>query len=198
MKYAILQSGGKQYVAREGESLEVDRLPVEKGEAVEFSEVLLVSDGKNIHVGTPRVEGARVKGRVLEEVKARKVVVFKYIPKERYRRKSGHRQRYTRVAIESIVAPEDGKAAEKSTPKAKDKAAEAKAKAAKKASEPKPKAEKKPGSSKPKAEKGKAATKKTGAKAGTAKRSSASAKKTSKSSEKKGGKSASSSKKKSQ
>ncbi|HHH82885.1 MAG TPA: 50S ribosomal protein L21 [Chloroflexi bacterium] len=178
MKYAILQSGGKQYVAREGEALEVDRLPVEKDETVEFCEVLLVSDGKNVHVGTPRVEGALVKGRVLDEVKARKVVVFKYIPKERYRRKSGHRQRYTRVVIESIVGPKDGKATAEAKPEAEKKAPAAKV-TGKKAAE-----------AKPKGGQGKSSAKKaaSGTKGGAAKKSTASTKKTRKPSEKKGDK----------
>lgn len=103
MKYALLESGGKQYVAREGEVIEVDRLPVELGEAIDFKDVLLVVENAKVHVGTPYVKGAKVRGTVAEQLKAPKVIVFKYIPKERYRRKRGHRQRFTRVAIDKIT-----------------------------------------------------------------------------------------------
>jgi large subunit ribosomal protein L21 len=103
MKYAILDSGGKQYIAREGETIEVDRLPLEIGKPVEFKDILLIADNGEVAVGTPTVKGASVKGRVLDHIKAAKIIVFKYIPKERYRRKQGHRQRYTRVSIEKIT-----------------------------------------------------------------------------------------------
>lgn len=102
MKYAILHSGGKQYVAREGETIEIDRLPLETGETVEFEEVLLSVDGSKVKIGKPFIKGAVVKGRVEAQIKGQKIVVFKYIPKERYRRKQGHRQRYTRVLIDEI------------------------------------------------------------------------------------------------
>jgi large subunit ribosomal protein L21 len=135
MKYAILDSGGKQYIAREGETIEVDRLPLEIGKPVEFKEILLVADNGNVEIGTPTLKGATVKGRVLDQVKAAKIIVFKYVPKQRYRRKQGHRQRYTRVMIDTINF---AKAASKKTePKA----------------EAKPKAEKKPTASKPAAKK---------------------------------------------
>jgi large subunit ribosomal protein L21 len=104
MKYAILDSGGKQYIAREGETIEVDRLPLEIGKPVEFNDVLLIADNGKISIGNPMVKGAKVKGRVVDQIKAAKIIVFKYVPKQRYRRKQGHRQRYTRVEIESIAA----------------------------------------------------------------------------------------------
>jgi large subunit ribosomal protein L21 len=103
MKYAILEHGGKQYVAEEGGRIEIDRLAQEVGKSVEFKSVLLVADGKKIEVGSPYVNGAKVKGKVLEHAKAKKVTVFKYKPKERYRRKQGHRQQLTRVSIEEVA-----------------------------------------------------------------------------------------------
>jgi len=111
MKYAVLETGGKQYIAREGEMIEIDRLPLEIGKPVEFNEVLLIVDGNSIQVGDPLVKGATVKGEVLDQIKAKKVIVFKYIPKERYRRKQGHRQRYTQVRISEIIAGGAKKAA---------------------------------------------------------------------------------------
>jgi len=105
MKYAVVKSGGKQYLAQEGQAIEVDRLSVEVGKRVELKDVLMVVDGKEVRIGTPLVDGARVKARVVDHVKASKVIIFKYIPKERYRRKAGHRQQYTRLMVEGIVLP---------------------------------------------------------------------------------------------
>jgi large subunit ribosomal protein L21 len=105
MKYAMFESGGKQYVARPGETVEVDHLPLNVGVKAEFNEVLLVSDGTTVRVGAPYVEGARVSASVVGQIRAPKVIVFKYIPKERYRRKAGHRQQYTRVEIQDILIP---------------------------------------------------------------------------------------------
>ena len=120
MKYAIVSSGGKQYIAREGEPIEVDRLALDIGKPVEFKEVLLAVNGSTIKVGTPLIKGASVKGKVLDQVKAKKIIVFKYIPKERYRRKKGHRQQYTRVSIDKITLPSAEKkaASKKETDKA--------------------------------------------------------------------------------
>jgi large subunit ribosomal protein L21 len=103
MKYAIIQSGGKQYRCEEGATVEVDRLPVEAGAAHTFTDVLLVSDEGNVKVGTPTVSGAHVTATVLEEFKAPKVIAFRYKAKERQRRKRGHRQIYTRLKIEKIA-----------------------------------------------------------------------------------------------
>jgi large subunit ribosomal protein L21 len=105
MRYAIVASGGKQYVAREGQSLEVDRLDRATGQTIEFSEVLLAADGEQVMVGAPSVSGARVVGTVQGEVRGEKIIVFRYQPKKRRRRKLGHRQTYTRVRIDQIDVP---------------------------------------------------------------------------------------------
>lgn len=105
MAYAVVASGGKQYVARPGETIEVDRLPMQKDEPVAFDQVLLLADDGEVQVGTPFVEGAKVTGKVAGQVKGPKIIVFKYKPKIRYRRKQGHRQLYTQVAIEEVVLP---------------------------------------------------------------------------------------------
>lgn len=102
MKYAIVESGGKQYKAVPGGTIDVDRLSKEIGEPVEL-DVLLYANDDEIQVGTPIVNGARVKASVAEQVKGPKLIVFKYRPKKRIRRKRGHRQQYTRIAIEDIV-----------------------------------------------------------------------------------------------
>jgi large subunit ribosomal protein L21 len=103
MKYAIIQSGGKQYRCEEGATIEVDRLPVAAGATHTFGEVLLVADEGNVKVGTPTVAGAQVTATALEEFKAPKVIAFRYKPKERQRKKRGHRQLYTRLKIEQIA-----------------------------------------------------------------------------------------------
>lgn len=105
MRYAIVASGGKQFVAREGEILEVDRLGRPEGEMYEFSDVLLAAEGDQVLVGAPVVDGARVRATLLKEVRAKKVVVFRYQPKKRRRRKVGHRQTYSRLRIDEIDLP---------------------------------------------------------------------------------------------
>jgi len=104
MKYAIVESGGKQYRAVEGESIEVDRLPVPAGEEVTLDQVLLLVDGETISVGTPKVADMNVFGKVSEHFKGPKVFHFKYSPKKRIRVKTGHRQNYTRLLVEQIGA----------------------------------------------------------------------------------------------
>jgi large subunit ribosomal protein L21 len=103
MKYAIVEDGGKQFRAVIGESIDVDRYPLEVGEEIDMDRVLLISDGDNVKVGTPFVKGAKIQATVLEHVKGPKVVVFRYKAKERIRTKTGHRQQYTRVRIDAIT-----------------------------------------------------------------------------------------------
>lgn len=102
MKYAIVESGGKQYKAVEGAMIEVDLLNAEVGEAVNLDNVLLLVEDEAVSVGTPSVKGASVSTSVVDHVKGPKLVVFKYSPKKRIRVKNGHRQQYTRLKIESI------------------------------------------------------------------------------------------------
>lgn len=102
MKYAIVEDGGKQYKAVVGSTIDVDHFPAEVGEQVDLERVLLLADGETVKVGKPLVEGAKVLASVHSQVKAKKVVVFKYKPRQRYRVKSGHRQKYTRLTIDSI------------------------------------------------------------------------------------------------
>jgi len=102
MKYAIVESGGKQYKAVEGETIDVDRLVVEPGTELKLEQVLLMVEGENITVGTPTINGISVLARVLAHIKGEKLTVFKYRPKKRIRVKTGHRQTYTRLLIEQI------------------------------------------------------------------------------------------------
>lgn len=102
MKYAIIESGGKQYKAVEGATIDVDLMDVEVGQEVKLDAVLLVVEDENILVGTPSVKGAQVATKVVDHIKGKKVDTFKYTPKKRIRVKTGHRQRYTRLIIETI------------------------------------------------------------------------------------------------
>lgn len=101
--YAIVQTGGKQYKVSVGQTIDTELLPGEEGSNVELEQVLLVSDGKKVTVGTPTVTGAKVVAEVMGNGKSDKVIIFKYKPKVRYRRMRGHRQPYTRLAIREIV-----------------------------------------------------------------------------------------------
>ena len=102
MKYAIVECGGKQYKAVEGEMIDVDRLVDEEGTKIDLERVLMVVDGDNYTVGTPEVDGVKVKATGDAHFKGPKVIVFKYHPKKRYRLKKGHRQQHTRLMIEKI------------------------------------------------------------------------------------------------
>ncbi len=102
--YAVIETGGKQYKVTEGQTIEVEKLPHEIGETVELDRVLLLVDGDKVVAGTPTVEGAVVSATVLRQDRRRKVIVFKYKARERYRRKKGHRQAFTRLRIGEIRA----------------------------------------------------------------------------------------------
>lgn len=102
--YAVVETGGKQYRVAVGDRIEVERLDAEPGTDVTLDRVLLVADEGNVRVGTPVVDGARVVASVDEQIKGKKVIVFKMRPKKRYRRKQGHRQQLTRLVIKEIVA----------------------------------------------------------------------------------------------
>ena len=104
MDYAIIKTGGKQYRVQPGDVLDVEKLPVDVGSVAEFEEVLAVSNGGELNVGTPTVTGAKVLAEVQSHYKDRKILVFKYKAKTRYRRKKGHRQNYTRLLIQDIQA----------------------------------------------------------------------------------------------
>lgn len=101
--YAIIKTGGKQYVVEEGKVISIEKLDVEEGAEVTFDEVLLVS-GDDVKIGQPNVAGAKVTGKVLEQGKEPKIRIFKYKAKSNYRRRQGHRQPFTKVKIEKIEA----------------------------------------------------------------------------------------------
>ena len=103
MLYAIVESGGKQYKAVEGSYIEVDLLPEEVGKKKTFDKVLLLVDDDKVEVGTPYLSNVSVDATILEHFKGPKITVFKYRAKQRYRVKTGHRQKYTRVMVDSIA-----------------------------------------------------------------------------------------------
>lgn len=100
-KFAVIRTGGKQYKVSEGDILEVEKLDVEDKKVVKFDDVLMVSDGKEIKVGTPKLESV-VEAVVLEQTKGEKIKGFTYKAKSRYRRRYGHRQKFTKVEIKKI------------------------------------------------------------------------------------------------
>jgi large subunit ribosomal protein L21 len=115
--YAVFVTGGKQYRASKGDRLEVEKLPAAEGESVEFTDVLLIGEGRNIKVGTPKVAGGKVKAKVIAQGRTDKVSVIKFKRRTTYKRIGSHRQSFTRVEITGITggpkAADDEKAAKK-------------------------------------------------------------------------------------
>ena len=102
--YAVVNTGGKQYKVQQGETLRVEKIPGEIGSPVTFDRVLMFSDGENVNIGQPLLDDIAVEGHIVEQGKAKKIIVFKYKKRKRYRRKKGHRQQFTAVQIDSITA----------------------------------------------------------------------------------------------
>lgn len=102
--YAVIRTGGKQYQVSAGEQCRVEKLDGNVGDTVELSDVLMVVDGENVTIGKPVVEGAKVVARIVEQDRAKKIVVFKKKRRKGYRLKQGHRQSYTALLIQEISA----------------------------------------------------------------------------------------------
>ena len=102
--YAIIETGGKQYRVKEGDTLLVEKLEAEQGDIITIEDVLAVSKDGKLTVGSPIVDGAKVEAKVVEQGKSKKVIIFKYKPKKDYRKKRGHRQPYTKLVIDKIDA----------------------------------------------------------------------------------------------
>ena len=116
MRFAIVESGGKQYRAIEGRTIEVDRLPVEAGKKFDVERVLLMADGDDVLVGTPVVSDILVKVTVVDHTKGPKIDRFKYRPKKRIRVRGGHRQQYTRLMVDFIGKPGEEREVERNEP----------------------------------------------------------------------------------
>ena len=119
--YAIVETGGRQYKVAAGDKVNVEYLGAGEGKEVELSKVLLIADGKDVVIGSPTIDNAKVTATCLNEGKGDKVIVFKYKNKVRYRRKKGHRQLFTTLKINDIVKP-GGEVKVKTTRKRKAKA----------------------------------------------------------------------------
>jgi large subunit ribosomal protein L21 len=112
MRFAIVESGGKQYRAVEGRTIEVDRLPVDAGKKFDFERVLLMSDGDDVLVGTPTIGDILVKVTVVDHTRGPKIDRFKYRPKKRIRVRGGHRQQFTRLLVDFIGRPDEDRKVE--------------------------------------------------------------------------------------
>ena len=115
MDYAVFKTGGKQYRVKPGDILDVEKLPDEVDSVAEFGEVLVISDGGQLTVGSPYVPGASVLAQVQSHYKDKKIIVFKYKRKTRYRRKKSHRQTYTRLLIQDVKIDTPGSRAPRRT-----------------------------------------------------------------------------------
>jgi len=145
MRFAIVESGGKQYRAIEGRTIEVDRLPVDTGKKFDVERVLLMADGDDVLVGTPLIGDILVKVTVVDHIKGPKIDRFKYRPKKRIRVRGGHRQQFTRLLVDFIGRPDEDRKIEKTEPApiVEEAVAEEAPKAKKQAKEEAPKATKK-------------------------------------------------------
>ncbi|MDP2638914.1 MAG: 50S ribosomal protein L21 [Candidatus Azambacteria bacterium] len=102
MEFAIIKTGGKQHLVKKGDKLKISKIDAEENGKVEFDEVLLIAD-KEIKIGTPFIEGAKVSAKILKQGRSRKIIVFHYHNKTRYRKKAGHRQHFTEIEITEII-----------------------------------------------------------------------------------------------
>ena len=100
--YAVVKSGGKQYKVKVGQTVDVELLDAKVGDTIEMDHVLMIADEEDVQIGRPSLDKARVVATILEHGKGKKVIAFKYKPKERYRRRKGHRQEYTQLHIDEI------------------------------------------------------------------------------------------------
>lgn len=102
--YAVVRTGGKQYRVEEGRAVKVEHLPGEPGDTIELGDVLLMGEGDDVTVGAPTIAGARVVGTIAEQGREKKIIVFRYKSKTRSRKKTGHRQHFTKIVVEDILA----------------------------------------------------------------------------------------------
>ena len=111
--FAIVKTGGKQYKVSQDDVIAVEKLPGKVGETVSLDNVLIVGDEKDVKVGTPHIEGAHVKAKILEQKKDNKIIVFKKKRRQNYRRKTGHRQNITVLKVSAIASTSSAKKATK-------------------------------------------------------------------------------------
>ncbi len=104
--YAVVNTGGKQYKVKVGDTFRFEKLPGEIGSKINFDKVLMFSDGEDVKIGAPILDDVSVQGHIVEQAKAKKIIVFKYKRRKRFRKKQGHRQQYTAVRIDAIETGE--------------------------------------------------------------------------------------------
>ena len=102
MNLAIIESGSKQYLVKKGDKIQIEKIVGEVGNSIKLDKVLMVADGANVTIGKPFISDASVEAKVLKQARSKKVIVFKYKAKSKYRRKQGHRQNYTELEITKI------------------------------------------------------------------------------------------------
>jgi len=102
MALAVIKTGGKQYLVTPGQKIKIEKLKDKEGKVVIFNQVLFLEKNKKVEIGTPFVKGAKVTAKILRHGKAKKVIIFKYKPKTRYKKKTGHRQSFTEVEITNL------------------------------------------------------------------------------------------------
>jgi len=100
---AIIKTGGKQYLVKPGDKIKIEKIDKKEGSEITFNEVLLLEKGKKMDIGCPLIKGAKVTGKITHRGKGKKVIIFKYKPKTRYKVKKGHRQPFTEIEIKTIV-----------------------------------------------------------------------------------------------
>ena len=100
--FAVIRTGGKQYLVSPGDKIKIEKLDKEEGKEVSFTDVLLLEKSNKLEIGNPKVKGAKVIGKILKQDKAKKIIILKYKPKSRYKKKTGHRQPFTEVEILKI------------------------------------------------------------------------------------------------
>jgi len=105
-QFAVIKTGGKQYIVEPGEKVKIEKLDKKAGDEVIFKDVLLLEKNSKVEIGDPKIKGAEVLAKVLSQGKGKKIIIFKYKSKTRYRVKKGHRQNYTEVEIKKIETAE--------------------------------------------------------------------------------------------
>lgn len=101
-KFAVIKTGGKQYKVAEGQTLKLEKLPAQEGGEVTFDKVLLAADESKTEIGRPYIKDAQVKAKIIKQGRARKIIIIKFNPKKRYKKKQGHRQSFSQVQITQI------------------------------------------------------------------------------------------------
>jgi large subunit ribosomal protein L21 len=103
MTLAVIKTGGKQYLVKKGDKLKIEKLDEKEGKEITFTDVLLVQEDKKTEIGKPIIKEAKVTAKILKQGRGDKIIVFKYKPKKRYKKKAGHRQPYTEIEIKDIL-----------------------------------------------------------------------------------------------